>query len=186
MSFVQMLRLATAADHQTVDDRYGGFRLNDAADYRSFLQAHARALPAVEAALREDAELPSWRPRTALLMDDLRAVGGEVPPPLAFDAATPATRWGALYVIEGSRLGGQLLARSVPAGLPSAYLAARHLSGEWRALLAAIEVRAGAESDAWRFAAVQGAKACFALYRDAAVPGGGVSEGGVSGGGGGG
>lgn len=123
MSFVQMLRLATAADHQAVDDRYGGFRLDDAADYRAFLQAHARALPAVEAVLRGDPDLPAWRPRTGLL-----------------------------------------------AGLPSTYLSARHLPGEWRTLLATIEAQAAAESDTWREAAVHGARACFALYGAAAAP----------------
>lgn len=170
MSFVQMLRLATAADHQAVDDRYGGFRLDDAADYRAFLQAHARALPAVEAVLRGDPDLPAWRPRTGLLAGDLSAIGGAMPRSLRFDAPTSAARWGALYVIEGSRLGGQLLARNVPAGLPSTYLSARHLPGEWRTLLATIEAQAAAESDTWREAAVHGARACFALYGAAAAP----------------
>ena len=169
MSFIQMLRHATAADHQAVDDRYGGFRLDDVGDYRSFLQAHARALPAVEAVLLGDTTLPTWRPRTGLLVDDLAAMAGAAPQPLAFQAWTPAARWGALYVIEGSRLGGQLLARRVPAGLPSAYLSARHLPGEWRALLAAVEAQGATESDAWRAAAVEGARACFALYGAAAV-----------------
>jgi heme oxygenase len=163
MSFVQMLRAATAADHDRVDARFGGFVLDDEADYRRFLVAHARALPAVEIALAADFGLPAWRRRTDLLASDLAGMGQAMPVPLAF-AADGAARWGALYVIEGSRLGGQLLARGVPEGLPATYLAARHSSGEWRALLGAIETRAGTENDVWREAAVAGARATFALY----------------------
>lgn len=170
MSFVQSLRAATASDHDRVDATFGGFALGDAAGYRRFLLAHGRALPAVEAALAAAAHaLPAWRPRTAALADDLAALGEAMPPPLDFGVANEAESWGALYVIEGSRLGGQLLARSVPAGLPAAYLSARHLSGEWRALLAALDARAAAEGDDWRTAATAGARATFALYARAAA-----------------
>ena len=172
MSFVQSLRAATAVDHQGVDDRFGGFVLDDVGDYRRFLLAHARALPAVEAALAADGGdgddgLPTWRARAGLLAEDLARLGAAMPLPLPF-AVGGAARWGALYVIEGSRLGGQLLARGVPAGSPLAYLAARHQSGEWRALLGAIDVRAAAADDAWRTAAIDGARATFALYGVAA------------------
>lgn len=163
MSFIQMLRAATAADHDLVDARFGSFVLDDAADYRCFLVAHARALPAVETALATGSELPEWRRRTDVLADDLAAMGEAMPAPLAF-TLDGAARWGALYVMEGSRLGGQLLARGVPSGLPAAYLAAQHGSGEWRALLNAIEAQAGAADAAWRDAAVAGARATFALY----------------------
>ncbi|WP_293873554.1 MULTISPECIES: biliverdin-producing heme oxygenase [unclassified Sphingomonas] len=170
MSFVQQLRAATAGDHDTVDAAFGGFALDDAAGYRRFLLAHARALPAVEAALATAADdaLPAWRPRTPALAGDLRAMDAAMPEPFAFDASDDAARWGALYVIEGSRLGGQLLARTVPAGLPAAYLAARHLPGEWRRLLAALDARAAACGAAWCEAALAGARATFALYARAA------------------
>ena len=174
MSFVQLLRAATAEDHQAVDVRFGGFALDDQDDYGRFLIAHARALPAVEAALRRPdadggaAALPDWRPRTESLAADLVALNLALPAPLAFDVAG-AGRWGALYVIEGSRLGGQLLARSVPTGLPVAYLSSRHRPGEWRALLAAIEARGSEGGEAWRAAAVAGAQATFALYGEAAT-----------------
>lgn len=167
MSFLQMLRAATVADHDMVDARFGGFALDDVADYRRFLRAHGRALPAAEAVLAADQALPNWRRRTALLREDLAALGEAMPKQLPF-AGDGAARWGILYVIEGSRLGGQLLARNVPAGLPAAYLAARHVSGEWRGLLDAIETRAAAEDGAWHTAVVAGARATFALYARAA------------------
>lgn len=164
-SFLQLLRTATAADHQAVDDRFGGFALDDRDDYRRFLQAHARALPAVEQALATGAgePLPAWRRRTEALANDLAGLDAALPAPLRF-TAHGAERWGALYVIEGSRLGGQLLARSVPAGWPAAYLADRHRPGEWRTLLAAIEERAAAADAGWRNAALGGARSAFALY----------------------
>ncbi|MEH3158709.1 MAG: biliverdin-producing heme oxygenase [Sphingomonas taxi] len=167
MSFVSELRAATAADHQAVDDRFGAFTLDDAPAYRRFLTAHGRALPAVEAVLAGDPDLPAWRPRTAALAADLAALGKELPAPLPFAVPGAAARWGALYVIEGSRLGGQLLARSVGEGLPVAYLSARHEAGEWRELLARIETRAAASDTAWRGAAIAGARATFALYAQA-------------------
>lgn len=176
MSFVQMLRSATAADHAMVDERFGGFALGDAADYRAFLEAHGRALPAVEAMLASGVETaddavawPAWRPRTPLIAADLAALGAAMPLPLRFEVASDAARWGALYVIEGSRLGGQLLARSVPDGLPQAYLAARHLPGEWRGLLAALDAEAAARDADWGEAALAGARATFALYAQAAA-----------------
>lgn len=171
MSFVQQLRAATAGDHDAVDAAFGGFALDDADGYRRFLLAHARALPAVEMALTgaADDELPAFRPRTSALAGDLAALGEAVPAPLPFAATGDAARWGALYVIEGSRLGGQLLARSLPAGMPAAYLSARHLPGEWRTLLAALDARAAAADAVWRETAMAGARDTFALYARAAA-----------------
>ena len=171
MSFVQSLRAATASDHETVDAAFGRYALGGATGYRDFLLAHARALPAVERVLTTSVPdgLPSWRPRTEALADDLTRLGTILPVPLAYSAAGEAERWGALYVIEGSRLGGQVLARTVPAGLPTAYLAARHLPGEWRAFLAALDARAAEQGDDWRSDALAGARATFALYARAAA-----------------
>lgn len=85
---------------------------------------------------------------------------------MVFDLApSEAAGWGAMYVVEGSRLGGIMLSRSVPDDMPSAYLGAKHLSGEWRALLAAIDRQPADE--AWIADAIAGAKAAFALYRRA-------------------
>ena len=163
MSLVQRLRADTAADHDRVDARYAGFDLSDRHDYGRFLTAHARALPAIEAALTSQVGLPIFRERTSLLAADLADLGQSMPEPLAFEAGGSAEGWGALYVIEGSRLGGAMLARQVPAALPSRYLAAKHLSGEWRALLQAIDA---APIDAAE--AVAGARRVFDLYLDGA------------------
>ncbi|MCK8457963.1 biliverdin-producing heme oxygenase [Sphingomonas faeni] len=165
-STVARLRAATASDHDAVDAGFGRYDLNDADDYRAFLLAHARALPAVEAWLDGIPGLAAVRSRSEALAADLAALGEEMPTPMAFDLApSEAAGWGAMYVVEGSRLGGIMLSRSVPDDMPSAYLGAKHLSGEWRALLAAIDRQPADE--AWVADAVAGAKAAFALYRRA-------------------
>ena len=165
------LRALTQPLHDRVDAAFGGFALDRAADYARFLAAHARALPAAEAVLAATAALPAWRPRTPLLAADLAELDEPMPRALPFAAdATPAGAWGVLYVVEGSRLGGTMLARQVSPSLPGRYLAAAHGPGEWRALRAAIDAAAAAgDDDGWLDAAAAGAGACFALYERAAA-----------------
>ena len=166
LSTVARLRAATASDHDAVDAGFGRYDLTDADDYRAFLIAHARALPAVEAWLAAISGLAAVRSREAALAEDLAALGEDMPVPMLFDIPpSTAAGWGAMYVIEGSRLGGIMLSRSVPDGMPLAYLGAKHLSGEWRALLAAIDGEPADE--AWIEEAIVGAKAAFELYRRA-------------------
>jgi heme oxygenase len=160
---VARLRAATASDHDAVDAGFGRYDLTDPREYRAFLIAHARALPAVEAWLRRISGLPAFRDRADLLAADLTALGEAMPAPMTFDPLrSAAAGWGAMYVVEGSRLGGIMLSRTVPAGMPSAYLGAKHLPGEWRELLAAIDAQSA--DDAWIAAAIAGAKAAFDLY----------------------
>jgi len=170
MSFVARLRAASRPDHDRVDALFGGYRLDDPGDYARFLTAQARALGGAEAALAVAPDLPPWRPRLGALAADLAALDHEMPLPLPF-AAPGASAWGLLYVAEGSRLGGAMLARAVPEDWPSAYLSARHEHGEWRRTLDALEARAG--DPAWEADALAGAAAGFRLWekagRDAAA-----------------
>ena len=168
MTPVQRLRTHTSPAHDRVDAAFGAHDLAAREPYRAFLLAHARALPAAETAFATH-DLPAWRERTSLLAADLADLGEPLPAPLAFvlpDADGAA--WGALYVTEGSRLGGIMLARTVPASLPSRYLGARHESGEWRALLSAIDAAGETGGEDWIDGAIRGADACFALYARAA------------------
>jgi heme oxygenase len=164
-----LLRVQTAAAHDAVDAAFGAFRLDSADGYRGFLLAHARARPAVEAALTGTPDIPAWRPRVALLAEDVADLGAPMPTPLPFTLPTPAHAWGALYVAEGSRLGGAMLAREVGPGLPRRYLSDAFVPGEWRSLRAAIDVQAERGGTEWIAQAVAGAEACFALYRKAAA-----------------
>jgi len=166
-SAATQLRAATRTDHEAVDGAFGRFALGTRDGYRDFLTAHARILPLAERLIRPDQLVESWSGRTEALMDDLHALGGAVPAELDFSLPEgEAARWGALYVIEGSRLGGAVLAKMVPADLPAAYLGARHPQGAWRALLERLD-----EADtgpAWRDEAERGAKAMFGAYLAAA------------------
>lgn len=166
-SAVGQLRAATRVDHEAVDGAFGRFAIGTPGGYRDFLTAHARILPLAERLIRPGELVDNWNGRTQALMNDLHALGGETPAELEF--ALPegeAARWGALYVIEGSRLGGAVLAKMVPADLPAAYLGARHAQGAWRALLERLD--AADKGPAWRDEAERGAKAMFGAYREAA------------------
>ena len=162
-SAVARLRAATRASHDRVDAAFGGYDLSDAADYRAFLIAHARALPVAERRMRALPFARGLPERTPLLAADLAALGMAMPAPLSFPDAGEAAAWGTLYVVEGSRLGGAMLARALPADRPAAYLRAAHGPGQWRAIRAAIDA-ARCDPDA----VVAGALATFDLYARAA------------------
>jgi heme oxygenase len=158
------LRSTTAADHERLDSMFGGFDLADRAAYRRFLRAHARALAPIEAAIAASDATAGWRPRWPLIAADLAVLGESPPPLLPLEPPAAARLWGMRYVVEGSRLGGALLARRVGAGLPAAYLGAQHGKGEWRGFLETLE-QAGADGGrAWRAEAIDGARQAFALF----------------------
>lgn len=165
-SAVAELRRATAASHDAVDAAFGAHDLSDRAAYRAFLLAHARALPAAEAAMAALDFAHTLSPRTPLLAADLAALGEPMPAPLPFAVEDDAARWGVLYVVEGSRLGGAMLAKQVPAGLPKAYLAAVHPSGQWRTIRTAIDAAAEGQDADWHVRMIDGALRTFGLYRE--------------------
>ena len=141
------LRAGTAAAHERVDAAFAGFDLSDRDSYAAFLRAHAEVVLPLEAALAGDRVTPDWeaRKRGELLREDL-AFLRDTPgrdPGLCQDYAekwddgewSDAALAGALYVLEGSRLGGRFLARQVPQTFPRAYLDADQPPEKWRNLL---------------------------------------------------
>lgn len=159
--------------------------------YRRHLEALHGVWAPLEPALhaRLGAALPTClSPRLGLLETDLRALGVAVRPahrgspraPLLLLAAptqpdlgpallpaSDAGAWGALYVLEGSALGGQVLARHLERALgPSLPLAFFRGAGEdvgarWRAFCRALDAHVPAgEADAL----VQGARATFERF----------------------
>lgn len=113
------LRSSTRAAHERVDARFSRFDLTTRHGYHRFLLAHHAVLPALElrlAASGAAALLADWptRLRAPALAADLRQFGGALPvlgdgaPPLS-----PPAAFGMMYVLEGSRLGGAVLARRV-------------------------------------------------------------------------
>jgi heme oxygenase len=139
------LRAATAADHERVDRLFSLLDLTREADYRLFLTAQAAAYLPIEKAIDGRGVvdlLPDWpaRRRAHLLLADLAIMGIEAPamqePPALADAAS---MFGAIYVLEGSRLGGALLKRGLPCGLTKRFLDAEQAPGAWRKLLAKLD-----------------------------------------------
>lgn len=165
----EFLRNNTSDYHKRVDEAFAGFDLTEANSYRAFLSSHARALVPIEQALGSTASLPPWRSRLTNLSDDLSVLGTGMPTSPALTELEPAgTLAGMLYVIEGSRLGGRVLARRVATGLPTGYLLAAHQQGEWRTLLAALDAQAASGTQGWLDNALTGARRAFDLFGDAA------------------
>lgn len=138
------LRAATAKAHETLDHAYSRFRLDRVDEYSAFLVAHAAAFLPVERALDDAgaaALSPGWaeRRRSDALIGDLAALGLPAPDTLiapTFDS--PAQILGAAYVLEGSRLGGAMLLRTVGPGLPTSFLTPGN-PADWRAFIALLD-----------------------------------------------
>lgn len=147
------------ANHQRVDELYSLFSLDSPTEYSAFLKAHARALAPLESLARPES------PRLPQLEEDLAVLGEAMPEPLTAEAgASEAFRWGALYALEGSRLGGAMLERQVAPGLPRAYLQSGHRNGSWAAFQQALDAAADGGGQEWIDSAVQGAETAFALF----------------------
>lgn len=145
MSAHAYLRVATRAAHDQVDALLSGYDLADRDDYIRFLSAQAAAFLPVEHALEQagaGALVPNWadRRRSAYLLGDLAEL--QIDPSSAIKAPEFVGAddiLGGVYVLEGSRLGGAMLARAVGSGLPQRFLSGSTLGGGWKSLLALIE-----------------------------------------------
>jgi len=166
----RILRSETRGDHDRVDALFSQLDLSDPAHYRRFLAAQAGPHLAVEDALdRADVGklVEDWpvRRRSVLLQSDLDDLGmvaaDEVPPSLP----DPSSQLGALYVLEGSRLGGAVLRRRLPTSFPMRFLGAEAPKGSWPRLLEILEEHLyGPERIGL---AVEAAKAVFARFEAA-------------------
>ncbi len=167
------LRAGTADLHADLDGRFSAVDFHDAASYARFLQAQAPALFALEAAISEAPlarALGDWerRRRAPILRADLQALGCALPPPARGAALEGDALLGALYVLEGSRLGARVLVRWARASRDAhvrgatAYLA--HGEGEalWPSFLQFIARREREGLD--QGAVVAGARHAFGLF----------------------
>ena len=157
------LRRATASHHEAVDRAFSRYDLTSRTGYIDFLTAQAAAFLPVEAAIdaADTGLVDDWprRRRSHLLRQDLAALDSPAPPVRpepALNLASPHAVLGAVYVLEGSRLGGSLLARQVPAGWPRQFVTAGD-SALWRSLLTMLEK--GLVTDDHRATAVTAARA---------------------------
>lgn len=176
MSARSFLKDGTEAAHAALDASLSRFDLANRDSYAALLQVHARVLPAVENMLTQEQEMPRWGSRVPLLMQDLAELG-RVPAVLmtAGERLGRARACGMLYVVEGSRLGGRMLLRSVGSELPSRFLSAVHGPGEWQEILASIDALAERGGAPWLEGALFGAELGFRLYSTAAQQAGPVA-----------
>ncbi|WP_128290990.1 MULTISPECIES: biliverdin-producing heme oxygenase [Afifella] len=173
-----LLHAATAELHAEVEARLNPMLVQGETGYASFLRANAAAILPVEETLEIagiEALLPDWdeRRRSAVLLDDIQILGAERPQPVsAPEMHGEAFMLGAVYVLEGSRLGAKILTRDILAEAgPRMKVASRFLRhGEGRKLWPSFVERLE-ESAAVHDApdeAVKGAEAVFALFDAAA------------------
>ena len=170
----QALRAGTRDAHARLDSALPSLAFSEPQLYAAFLRWHAAILPPCENALEQAGItrlIPDWaeRRRTPALMADLRALGAACPPPAAVELpAQDAALIGTAYVLEGSRLGGAALARTVPAPLrPAATAYLEHGAGArlWPRFVEIID----ALPDIDILAATAAANRTFALF-EAAMP----------------
>lgn len=167
------LRDATRDEHERVDRAFGRYDLSEASDYRTFLAAQARAYLPIEAALDQAGAtcvVPDWadRRRGGLLVADLAELAAAPGAPIAAPAlADCGAIAGAIYVLEGSRLGGAMLRGAVPEGLPVRFLAAPAHPEAWRSFLLLLDriLTTPARLDA----AIHAARAVFDRFERAAL-----------------
>jgi heme oxygenase len=169
-----LLRAATSELHSRVDAALSGSFDTDLDAYIAFLKSLARGVLPLERLLeqsRVECLLPDWprRRRAPALLRDLAAFDA-TPPPSADKPSPDGEAWlfGALYVLEGSRLGGKLLLKRVQANpdpraaAATAYLGHGAGGSLWPSFLERLEA-----SDAVAEAphkAVAGARAAFGLF----------------------
>jgi len=152
-SLREVLRSSTAAAHAALDDVLAPPTVRWTRErYVAFLQGTLAVVSAAEpavAAVLPDFALCHGPTRTKRLRDDLVALGVEtlVPPSSAFPRlASAAAAWGVAYVLEGSQLGGRVIARQVADALSVGDEALHYLrpagaaAGErWKAFVAALD-----------------------------------------------
>jgi heme oxygenase len=167
------LKQATADAHRDLDGRLGALDLSRLDGYRRFLEISAAALLPLEAALEAAgvaAIFADWprRTRRAAISADLARVGGSVRSFEAVPALTRNAAFGALYVLEGSRLGARYLLKTVDASadpvIASATAYLRHGAGQhlWQDFLHALEREPFTPDDEAEVLA--GAQQAFSLF----------------------
>lgn len=174
-----LLRNETSDLHAAVDRGFSLLLTAGLDGYRSFLRATAAAVLPLEHALATAGVadlLADWpeRARSAALLADLAAVGIDEPEiPALSGWRDEAGLFGALYVLEGSRLGARVLrqrlsAADVPrlAGITQ-YLCHGEDRPLWPRFLACLEASPAVRRAP--AAAVAGARAAFVLFAQAAA-----------------
>ena len=175
-----LLRDRTRAAHERVDRVFSRHDLWSAKGYVAFLRQHASVVLPMERMLDRapsDHLIDDWpsRRRSTALRSDLTRLSEPVPPFWReLKMADPAELLGAMYVLEGSRLGARvLLTRVEAAGNPATREATaflRHGTGApfWPSFINHLEASPYADAKADRI--VAGALTVFALFEQPTDP----------------
>ncbi|HTU62077.1 MAG TPA: biliverdin-producing heme oxygenase [Polyangiales bacterium] len=171
MPLSQELRAKTAEVHEALDSgmQHAFGRLDQ---YVAFLRASYRVLSSLDAALSRIFKRPISE-RSAQVAADLQALGqspSAEPAPLTWTPADQAEAMGCAYVIEGSSLGGLVVAKIVERQL-GAEAATTYLRGHgartrdlWRSFLSELDAWGANARPEERERAIQGATTTFATY----------------------
>ncbi|MGE0742580.1 MAG: biliverdin-producing heme oxygenase [Hyphomonadaceae bacterium] len=171
-----LLRDACGETHARLDQKLSNINFDDRGAYTHMLERISGPLGALEAALSADlgpALLSDWpqRRRTPALRADLAALGGSFQVRFAPPITDEAEALGVLYVLEGSRLGGRVLARMAAESADPAVRGATHFfrhaehAGHWRDFLAVLETSSAVRANPVR--AKRGALDAFARFEAA-------------------
>jgi heme oxygenase len=165
-----LLRSACAGVHHRLDARLSHFNFDDRRSYAAMLSGFSGPVTALETALATGVasrlfyDLPE-RSRALSLSLDLREVGGPFHLRTAAPIEDEAEAFGVLYVLEGSRLGGRILAkRASESGDTKVRGATRYFrhaekAGHWQSFLARLE-----QSDAVRAAPERASAAALRAF----------------------
>lgn len=171
------LKQATADAHRDLDTRLGALDLGRLPGYRRFLEINAAALLPLETALESSgvavifADWPQ-RARRAAMLADLARVGGANRASESVDRLSRNAVFGALYVLEGSRLGAKYLLRSVAQSsdpvIASATAYLRHGAGQplWQDFLHMLARQPFSPEDETEV--IAGAQTAFSIFARAA------------------
>jgi heme oxygenase len=173
------LRETTTAQHAALDHALtGGVPQLSPQRYAVLLGASLDVLswlePALEGWLADFAEAR----RVHRLRSDLEALGRTPAPADAarLRIASPSEAWGAAYVVEGSALGGLVLARAMredariePRALSYVSLRGAGTGAHWRAFCGRLNAWGAGVSEHERATACRAAGDTFRAYRDAVV-----------------
>lgn len=181
---VHELRRGTRETHRQLDRHpslqplvsAGLTRRTYLASLMGLYRAHASLEAAVALAaarLGLDDEMGFSPPRLPCLQDDISTLGGKLPTWCEADMNcidTPAELVGQRYVLEGSRLGGQLIARRVGemlgADVPRRFFGAPNPDGHWQCFLSFAENHCPPRETALAVVAAQAAFAGFLVGLD--------------------
>jgi heme oxygenase len=171
LTVASILRDRTRREHVRTEAVYERFNLQSIDGYTRFLIAQASAALSVEQSLESAgvadvvADWPERR-RGHLLRDDLAQLSIEgitLQPPTPF--GSDAEIMGAVYVLEGSRLGGKILRKRVSKTAPMSFLDADTRPGAWMDFLASLDSRLSGEPEIQL--AVDAARGVFASFEAA-------------------